>query len=240
MLHLDQVRKSFYDPGRGEVKAVDGIDLRLDGGVVAVMGGNGAGKSTLLRLIATLLIPDAGRVLLDGIDTMVDPEEVRRRLGYLSTTTRLYQRLTAREMLVHSGQFYGLAADDLRRRIGIQVEAFALSAFIDQRIEGMSTGQLQRVNLARTLLADPPVLVLDEPTTGLDVLAAAQVVDAVRSARRAGRLILYCTHVPAEVEATADRLLLVRAGRIAWDGPPAELGSGDAFAGAVRRLLEAA
>ncbi len=237
MLILDGVRKSFYDPGRGEVRAVDGVDLQFNDGVTAIMGANGAGKSTLLRLIATLLIPDAGRVLVDGIDTTIDADAVRRRMGYLSTSTKLYQRLTTREMLVHVGGFYGLTAAQLTERISVQNRLFQLDAFLEQRLEGLSTGQMQRVNLARTLLADPPLLILDEPTTGLDVLAAAQVVESVQQARRPGRLVLYCTHVPAEVEATADRLVLIRDGRVAWDGIPRDLGSGDAFAAAVRTLL---
>ena len=238
MLLIDGVSKSFYDPGRGEVRAIDQVDLACAGGVVALVGANGAGKSTLLRLIATLLVPDSGRVLVDGIDTTVDPEGVRRRLGYLSTTTRLYQRLTGREVLRYVGGLYGLDDVALARGLDQQVEAFGLHAFLDQRLDGLSTGQLQRINLARTLLADPPILVLDEPTTGLDVLAARQVVEAVRSSRREGRLILLSTHVLPEVERCADRLLLIRDGRIAWSGAPSELGTGEAFATSIHGMLQ--
>ena len=238
MLLIEGVTKCFYDPGRGEVRAVDNVDLTCAGGVVAVVGANGAGKSTLLRLIATLLVPDSGRVVVDGIDTTVDPEEVRRRLGYLSTTTRLYPRLTGREVLNYVGGLYGLQGVALRRGIEQQTEAFGLHAFLDQRLDGLSTGQMQRINLARTLLVNPPVLVLDEPTTGLDVLAARQVVEAVRSSRREGRLILLSTHVLPEVERCADRLLLIRNGRIAWSGAPVELGTGDDFATSIHGLLQ--
>lgn len=238
MLVIEGVTKCFYDPGRGEVRAVDGIDLTCADGVVAVVGANGAGKSTLLRLIATLLLPDQGRVLVDGIDTAINAEAVRHRLGYLSTTTRLYPRLTGRELLDYVGSLYGLAGADLRQRIATQSVNFSLDAFLDQRIDTLSTGQLQRINLARTLLADPPLLVLDEPTTGLDVLAARQVVEAVRAARRPGRLILLSTHVLREVELVADRLLLIRDGRIAWQGVPAELGTGEDFATAVHARLQ--
>ena len=169
MLLLDHVSKSFYDPGRGEVKAVDAVNLEVGSGVLAVVGANGAGKSTLLRLIATLLLPDSGRVVVDGLDTSEHPELVRARLGYLSTTTRLYPRITGRELLAYVGGLYDLSGADLRQRIDTQVAAFDLQTFIDQRIDALSTGQLQRINLARTLLADPAVLILDEPTTGLDV-----------------------------------------------------------------------
>lgn len=238
MLVIENVSKCFYDPGRGEVRAVDGIDLVCAEGVVAVVGANGAGKSILLRLIATLLLPDTGRVLVDGIDTHTNAEAVRGKLGYLSTTTRLYPRLTGRELLVYVGTLYGLSGADLTQRIAIQSTAFTLDAFIDQRIDTLSTGQLQRINLARTLLADPPLLVLDEPTTGLDVLAAQQVIDAVRAARRPGRLILLSTHVLREVELVADRLLLIRDGRVTWQGAPAELGTGETFTAAVYEKLQ--
>ena len=237
MLLLDRVCKSFYDPGRGEVRAVDAIDLEVGSGVLAVVGANGAGKSTLLRLIATLLLPDSGRVVVDGLDTREHPEQVRARLGYLSTTTRLYPRLTGRELLAYVGGLYDLSGADLRQRIDTQVAAFGLATFLDQRIDTLSTGQLQRINLARTLLADPAILILDEPTTGLDVLAARQVIDAVRGARREGRLILLSTHALREVELVADRLILIRTGGIAWNGLPGELGTGPEFEQRVHGML---
>lgn len=239
MLHCQSLRKSFYDPARGEVRAVDGIDLHLEPGVVALVGANGAGKSTLLRLIATLLTPDSGRLLVDGIDAAADPAGVRRRLGYLSTTTRLYQRLTGRELLHYTGGLHGLEGAALTAAVAVQAGGFALAEFIDQRIEGLSTGQLQRLNLARALLAQPPLLVLDEPTTGLDLAAAHAVVEAVRASRTPGRLIIVATHVMAEVEAVADRLVVLRRGQVVFDGPPAGLGSGAAFAAAVLALVRA-
>jgi sodium transport system ATP-binding protein len=238
VLILSDVRKSFYDPGRGEVRAVDGVSLAFPPGVVAVMGANGAGKSTLLRLISTLLEPDAGTITLNGLDTVRDGEAIRRQIGYLSTTTRLYPRLTAREMILHVSGFYGLHGAAATAALDRMVDDFQLAGFLDQRIGGLSTGQLQRVNLARTLVADPPLLVLDEPTTGLDVLAAADVVRAVRQVARQDRLILYCTHVPAEVEAVADRLVLFRQGRVVWDGDVHSFGVGSTFAQAVRVVLD--
>jgi sodium transport system ATP-binding protein len=240
MLRLDGVAKSFYDRGRGEVRAVDGIEAELGDGVCALVGANGAGKSTLLRLITTLLMPDRGRVLLDGLDTRTDAERIRRRLAYLSSTTRIYQRLTGRELLRYVGGFFGLTGAALEARIEVMAAAFALEAFLDQRIEGLSTGQLQRVNLARTLLPDPDLLVLDEPTTGLDVLAARSLVEAVLAARRPGRLILIATHVLREVELCADRLLVLRQGRVVHDGAPATLGGGSDFEASIHAMLHAA
>lgn len=237
MLRCIGLSKTFYDPGRGPVRAVDGIDLDLGDGVVALVGANGAGKTTLLRLAATLLVPDAGRLVVDGIDAAVDPAGVRRRLGYLSTTTRLYPRISGRELLRYAGGFHGLTGADLEERIAARSAAFSLDGLLDQRIDGLSTGQLQRLNLARTLLVEPRLLILDEPTTGLDLVAARQVVDAVLASRAPGRLIIVATHVMAEVEAMADRLIVLRRGRVAWDGEPAALGCGADFAGAVLGLL---
>lgn len=237
MLMLEDVAKSFFDPGRGEVRAVDGVDARLDDGVVALVGANGAGKSTLLRLVATLYRPDRGRVVLDGLDTRTHAAKVRAHLGYLSTTTRLYPRFSALELLRFAGGFFPLERAELERRIERMVDTFGLREFLHQRTAGLSTGQLQRLNLARTLLPDPDLLVLDEPTTGLDIVAANQVVEAVRSARRPGRLIIIATHIMREVELACDRLLVLRRGRLVHDGPPSALGAGEALEQGVLALL---
>jgi sodium transport system ATP-binding protein len=237
MLVLDQVAKSFYDPGRGEVRAVDSLTETFPDGVTALVGGNGAGKSTLLRLVATLLRPDRGHLLFNGLDTRHHAARVRERLGYLSTTTRLYPRFTPLELLHYVGGFFPLAPAELELRVKQMVALFALDEFLHQRIAGLSTGQLQRLNLARTLLPDPDLLILDEPTTGLDLPSAHQVTEAVRAARRPGRLILFATHLMGEVEEVADRVLVLRRGRAVFHGPPAQLGSGTALEAAVYRLL---
>ena len=237
MLRLDGVTKTFYDRGRGAVRAVDNITLTCDAGVCALVGANGAGKSTLLRLITTLLTPDAGHIHFNGLDTRIHAEQVRRRLAYLSSTTRIYQRLTGRELLAYVGGFFALEGTALNQRIEAMVEMFSLQAFLHQRIEGLSTGQLQRINLARTLLPDPDLLILDEPTTGLDVLAAQALVTAVQQAVRPGRLILIATHILREVEQCANRVVVLRHGQVIYEGTPAQLGTGTAFESAVHSLL---
>ncbi len=237
MLTLHDLHKAFYDPGRGVVRAVDGVDLSVPAGVTAVMGANGAGKTTLLRLVAGLLDPDRGQVRLGDLDAAKDGERWRQHLGYLAATTKLPPLATPREMLRFVGALHGWPTDQTEARIAIQVDRFGLAPFLDQRISTLSTGQTQRANLARTLLGDPLLLVLDEPTTGLDVLAAAQLVAAVQACRAPERVLLYCTHVPAEAEAVADHLLLLRAGQVAWSGPMAELGTGAELAQAIAGLL---
>lgn len=233
MLQVEGLRKSFYDPGRGEVRAVDGLDLDLGDGVTALVGANGAGKSTFLRLVATLLAPDAGSIRVVGHDTVAAGDEVRRRLGYLSTTTRLYPRFTPRELLEHVAGFFPITVGERAERIAAMIDRFDLGEIIDQRIQGLSTGQLQRANLARTLLADPDLLILDEPTSGLDLVAADQLIAAMQAARRPGRLILIATHDLREVEQLADRLLILSRGRAVFCDAPGVLGSGEALARAV-------
>jgi sodium transport system ATP-binding protein len=238
MLELHGVRKTFFDRGRGPVHAVDDINLTLTSGVCALVGANGAGKSTLLRLITTLLMPDAGTISLHGLSTATHADSIRQRLAYLSSTTRMYQRLTGRELLRYVGGFFALTGATLDERIAAVSDTFQLSQFLDQRIEGLSTGQLQRINLARTLLPDPELLILDEPTTGLDVLAAQSLITAVQHAKRPGRLIIIATHILREVEQCAEQLVIMRQGRVIYHGPPAALGGGVVFEQAIHHALQ--
>ena len=237
MLILSDVAKRFYDPGRGPVAAVDGIDLTLDAGVVALVGANGAGKSTLLRLIATLMKPDHGRITVAGIDAVAEPAAVRRTLGYLSTTTRLWPRLTVAEVLQLAGGFHGLTGDLLAERTAAVAETFGLAPILGQRVSGLCTGQAQRLGLARTLIADPDLIILDEPTTGLDVVAARAFIDSVRTIIRPGRLVLFATHIVAEVSALADRLVVLAHGQVVADGAPAAVAGDLDLAEAIHRLL---
>jgi sodium transport system ATP-binding protein len=237
MLELTAVRKTFFDRGRGPVAAVDDVNLNLSAGVCALVGANGAGKSTLLRLITTLLMPDAGTITLHGLSTATHADQIRRKLAYLSSTTRMYQRLSGRELLRYVGGFFSLTGAALEQRIAEVSDTFALSTFLDQRIEGLSTGQLQRINLARTLLPDPELLILDEPTTGLDVLAAQALITAVQQAKRPGRLIIIATHILREVEQCAETLVIMRQGRVMYHGPPAALGHGEQFEHAIHHAL---
>ena len=243
MLVIDSLRKTFYDPSRGAVAAVDGIDLEAHPGtVIALAGANGAGKTTLLRLIATLLEPDSGRILVDGIDAVTDPLALRRRIGFLSQSTRLYPRLSGREMLAYAAGFFDLRGPDLTQAIARIVDRLDLGAFLDQRCAHLSTGQAQRINIARTLITEPPLLILDEPTTGLDLAAARQVIDLIHRARSDGRLLILSTHIVTEIEELADRLLILDHGRLVFDDRPAVLGHGDALARAIcaRMRLEPA
>lgn len=218
------LRKSFNDPERGLVEAVRGVELSCDyGEIYGLLGPNGAGKTTTLRMLATILSPTAGRAWIDGIDVAVDPLEVRRRLGFLSASTGLYARLTPRETLGYFGKLHGMEKHALLERIEELIEAFDLSKFVDQRCEGLSSGQKQRASIARAVLHDPAVLILDEPTTGLDILATSDMIDFLASRKSERRCVLFSTHVLSEAERLCDRIGILHDGRLIASGTLDEL-----------------
>lgn len=218
------LRKVFEDPERGKVEAVRGIDLECCyGEIYGLLGPNGAGKTTTLRILGTILGPTSGSASVDGIDVGSDPLEVRRRIGYLSANTGLYPRLSPREVLRYFGGLHGLEPAALEARIEELVETFDMGAFADQRCEGLSSGQKQRASIARAVLHDPPILILDEPTTGLDILATSDMIEFVAQRRAAGRCVLFSTHVLSEAERLCDRIGVIHRGRLLGSGTPDEL-----------------
>ena len=242
------LRKSYVDPERGQVDALCGLDLDCQWGeVYGLLGPNGAGKTTTLRILGTLLAPTAGTARVAGADVSAEPLEVRRRIGYLSASTGLYPRLTGRETLAYFGRMHGLAGEVLDARIEELKAAFDLAEFFDRRCEGMSTGQRQRVNIARAVLHDPRVLILDEPTTGLDILATSDMIEFIASRKDSGTCVLFSTHVLSEAERLCDRLGIIDHGRLLAEGTLDELRAvtgreflDEVFQELVRRGSEAA
>src|SRR5262245_6467192 len=172
-VQAERLSKIYYDEDRGEVRAVDGIDFECRAGeVFGLLGANGAGKTTTLRMLATLLRPTSGSVRVLGHDTVAEPLEVRRRLGFYSASTALYPRLTARETVELFARIGDSGGASVGERVDALVERFGIAAYQHTRIERLSSGMKQKVSVARTLAHDPPLLVFDEPTVGLDVLNA--------------------------------------------------------------------
>jgi sodium transport system ATP-binding protein len=218
-VELRGLEKSF-----GARRAVDGLSLEVAAGeIYGLLGPNGAGKTTALRMIAGLLVPTGGTVLVTGIDVARETDAAKARLGFLTGSTGLYARLTAREVLIFFGRVQGLSAETLERRIGEVARQLAIEQLLDRRCEGLSTGEKQRVSVARAVLHDPPVLVLDEPTNGLDVLASRFLRELVLAERGRGKAVIFSTHYLAEAELLCDRIGLMYQGRLLREGPPAKL-----------------
>ncbi len=218
------LRKTFQDPERGRVEAVRGLDLQCHRGeIFGLLGPNGAGKTTTLRILAGILGATSGEARIDGVDVTVDSLEVRRRIGFLSANTGLYPRLTARETLEYFARLHGLEGEALTRAVEKVIAAFDIAPFQDGRCEGLSTGQRQRVSIARAVLHDPPVLILDEPTTGLDILASSDMIDFIESRRAEGTCVLFSTHILSEAERLCDRIGIIHQGRMLAAGSLAEL-----------------
>lgn len=192
------------------------------GEVFGLLGPNGAGKTTTLRMLSTTMRPTRGTATIAGFDVQRDPEEVRARLGVLPTDPGLYGRLTAAENLRYYGQLCGLG-DKLERRIDELLEWLDLSEHKNRPTENFSKGMRQKVALARAVLHDPPVLILDEPTAGLDVLASRAVLDFISESRRAGRAVLFCSHYLFEADRVCDRVAILAGGEICTIGTPAEV-----------------
>jgi sodium transport system ATP-binding protein len=208
----------------GTVTAVDGVSLRIDAGeVVGLLGPNGAGKTTTLRMLAGILTPDDGSVRINGIDLREQSLAAKRRLGFLSGDTQLYQRLTPREVLRYFGRLYEVEPSRLGGRIERLVSELEMASFADRPCRTLSSGQKQRANLARAFLHEPDVLILDEPTSALDVISGQFITEAIRRERAAGRAILFSTHIMSEAEYLCDRIYLVHGGRIADHGTLPEL-----------------
>ena len=207
--------KTFFDDGRGELRAVDGIDFSCAAGeIFGLLGANGAGKTTTLRMLATILKPSAGTALLMGHDVVTHPEEVRASLGYYSASTALYPRLTARETLEFFARINGYEPSRVRARVGTLIERFGLGEYADARVDKLSTGMKQKVSIARTVVHDPPILIFDEPTVGLDVLNAIEMQKVIAEFRAEGKTILFSTHIMSEAERLCDRIAILHHGRI--------------------------
>ncbi|MBT4866864.1 MAG: ATP-binding cassette domain-containing protein [Planctomycetaceae bacterium] len=226
MIHAQDLTKSFADLKRGSVYALDHVSFDVQPGeIYGLLGPNGAGKTTCLRIISTVLRPTSGSAVVAGYDVATQPEKVRSRIGFMSGNTGIYDRMTAREMVEYFGRMYGLEEDALQQRIEEIFETLQMHDISDILGSKMSTGMKQKVSIARTIVHDPPVLIFDEPTTGLDVLVARAVIKAIESLRDQGKCIIFSTHIMREVEKLCDRIAIIHKGKILATGTIDELES---------------
>ena len=240
MIRVEGLTKQFPT-----VTAVDHINFSChQGEVFAFLGPNGAGKTTTIRLILAILTPTEGRITVNGIDVRENPESARRQMGAVLEENGLYDRLTAWENVSFFGELYGMEKNRLRQRIEELFELLGIEEFAYRRAGELSKGMKQKVAVARALVADPPVLLLDEPTAGLDVLTQKAILGLIKRERDRGKCILYSTHIMSEAEQASDRIAIIHHGRIRALGTPEELkqktgkaGLEDVFLEVVREQL---
>ena len=205
----------FFDESRGELRAVDEIDFECrPGEVFGLLGANGAGKTTTLRMLATILKPTSGTASVMGHDVTAAPDAVRRCLGFCSSTTALYPRLTARETIEFFARINGVPADNVALRVERLIKRFGIEDYADARVDKLSQGMKQKVSIARTVAHDPPVLVFDEPTVGLDVLNAIEMQKVIAGFRAEGKAVIFSTHIMSEAERLCDRIAILHRGKI--------------------------
>jgi sodium transport system ATP-binding protein len=210
-----QLTKTFFDESRGEVAAVKDIDFECKPGeIFGLLGANGAGKTTTLRMISTVLRPSSGHARVMGFDTAEQGEEVRKNLGFYSASTALYPRLTARETLRLFARINKYKKAPIEERVESLIDRFGIREYADARVEKLSSGMKQKVSIARTVAHDPPVLIFDEPTVGLDVINALDLQDVIAEFRDEGKTIIFSTHIMSEAERLCDRIGIIHLGEI--------------------------
>lgn len=215
MISVHSLEKSFQ-----EKKVLDKISFQIKKGeVVGLLGENGAGKTTLMRLISTLMVPSAGKIIVDGLDTVKQQQEVRKKIAVLfGGETSLYQRLTARENIYYFGRLYNMPEKEMERRLEGLASYFSFESFLDRRVGGFSRGMLQKVAIARCLIHDPDIVLMDEPTTGLDVTSAHGVRKLIADLKVQGKTVIFSSHIMDEIDKLCDRVIILHNGEILHDG----------------------
>jgi sodium transport system ATP-binding protein len=224
MIEALHLTKTFRDKKRGEIRATSEVSFRVSPGqIYGLLGANGAGKTTTLRMLATLLRPTTGTATVAGFDVVREPDSVRAHVGFLAASTALYGRLTAREMITYFGRLNGIAPDLIASRVAQLADELDMHEFLDRRCDKFSTGMKQKTSIARTLVHDPAVMIFDEPTLGLDIMAARTIVKFVRDCRARGKTVIYSTHIMSEVEKLCDVIGIIHDGRLLAEGTLGDL-----------------
>jgi sodium transport system ATP-binding protein len=222
VIAVDRLVKHFGR--RHEVRAVDGVSFAApDGAITGLLGPNGAGKTTVLRMLATLVVPDAGQASVGGADVVRERAAVRRSIGVLSDARGMYPRLTARENIRYYGKLHGMGGVALDARIDALLDTLGIAGIADRRTKGFSQGEKMKTAIARALVHDPHTILLDEPTNGLDIMSVRALREFLRALRGEGKCLLFSSHVMQEVSALCDRIVILGAGRVVAEGTAAEL-----------------
>jgi len=223
MIVAENLHKAFKTK-TGLIQAVQNVGFQAeDGRITGLLGPNGAGKTTTMRMLYTLMAPDQGRVLVDGIDAAVDPVAVRRQLAVLPDARGVYKRLTARENIAYFGQLHGLSAARIRERTKVLSTALEMDDILDRQTEGFSQGQRTKTAIARALVHDPRNVILDEPTNGLDVMTTRALRGFLRGLRDEGRCVIFSSHIMQEVAALCDHVVIIAQGTVMAAGSADEL-----------------
>ena len=219
MIQVENLRKEYSDMRRGKLVALDGISFEArEGRIFGLLGPNGAGKTSTLRILSTVLRPTGGIARVNGYDVVTQPAHVRHQIGFVSASTAIYERMTAWEMVEYFGRLYGMDKELLRDRMEALFQQLAMNDFRDILGGKMSTGMKQKVSIARAIVHDPPVIILDEATNGLDVIVARALMQIALQLRDQGKCIIYSTHIMREAERLCDEIAILHRGRIVVQG----------------------
>jgi sodium transport system ATP-binding protein len=224
MIQVSNLTKSFRDLRRGLVYAVNGVSFEARSGeIFGLLGPNGAGKTTTMRILCTVLRPTGGTARVAGYDVATEPGLVRQNIGFMSANTAIYDRMTAWEMVSYFGRLYGMTEELLAARLEEVFTTLQMNHFRDLLGAKMSTGMRQKVSIARAIIHDPPVLIFDEPTAGLDILAGRALLKSIEDLRAMGKCVLFSTHIMSEVKRLCDRVAIVGKGQVKASGTLKEL-----------------
>lgn len=224
MIETIDLTKIYRDKQRGVIHAADRITLSCkQGEILGLLGPNGAGKTTTLRMLSTVIKPSSGKAIINGFDITTQPQHVRASIGFLSATTGLFPRMTPMEILRFFAGLHRVPADRIESRINELATIFGMHDYMAVRCERLSSGMKQKVSIARTLVHDPPVLIFDEPTVGLDILVASTMVQFIQRCREDNRAVIFSTHIMSEAEKLCDRIAIIHNGKVLAIGSLPEL-----------------
>ena len=228
MIKVDNISKEFIKEIKNKKRITFYADKDIsfeakDGEVLGILGPNGAGKTTLLRMISGIMTPTSGTITIDNLDYQNNELEIKRKIAFLTGNTKLYKDLSPYELLTMCGEYYGLNKKEINTKINELTNRFKMKDFIYQRISSLSTGQMQRVSIARCLVRDPKYYILDEPTSGLDIISSKVILDTIKEEKKKGKCILYSTHYMEEADNICDRIIFINKGNLIAVGTPKEI-----------------